>query len=494
MQGGEDQLPPKRRLPRAFRTCVGNDIKARSYCPINGTRFDGQVKRKAEVEAEALCFEADQDHGDEGTGSKRKKAKGEEKSSLSGTPPPVFPDAPTVLHPSTTQPAVPAAPDASVQEGTYYHTWSIHDPPSTPAVAVAQHSPTVPKCVISQPPLRKPSVSTMPHGQHAVGTHEFVFHVGSQPPHATTTAPSSGPSATDAKGNNGAESAFPITPVPEMERGGRSTSSLLSPSPQSTDVSVASLSPRVVSELSAAQEDQDSVDLFNAVYQSFFIPRSFDSRRSSTQGPAPVPSRHYADTPRPINGERAPPGFSRASAATGNTVSTTAGQGAAGRDLRDACQPSGATQLESGDSIKRWYSPTDVAHADAERSADIGRLSDVGYVYQLQSTVPESAYMAMYPVPPTVHSSYSELAGATTPRAMGSAVPAVAFYTKPSHKGVGINSSNQFPSPYDTEKGAWSARMNPHHASRRTRTTASTRSRKPHPSQEDKLTESSSSF
>ena len=51
-------------------------LQARSFCPINGTRLTGQVKRKAEVEVP--CFEEDQDHGDQGTGSKRKKTKAEE--------------------------------------------------------------------------------------------------------------------------------------------------------------------------------------------------------------------------------------------------------------------------------------------------------------------------------------------------------------------------------------------------------------------------------
>ena len=53
-------------------------LQARSFCPINGTRLTGQVKRKAEVEAEALCFEEDYDHGDRATGSKKKKTKAEE--------------------------------------------------------------------------------------------------------------------------------------------------------------------------------------------------------------------------------------------------------------------------------------------------------------------------------------------------------------------------------------------------------------------------------
>ena len=62
-------------------------LQARSFCPINGTRLTGQVKRKAEVEAEALCLEEDQDHGDQATGSKRKKAKAEETvSSISEWP------------------------------------------------------------------------------------------------------------------------------------------------------------------------------------------------------------------------------------------------------------------------------------------------------------------------------------------------------------------------------------------------------------------------
>ncbi|KAM5544253.1 hypothetical protein V8D89_001913 [Ganoderma adspersum] len=381
MTSGEDQLPPKQRLPRTFRTCVGNDTKARSHCPINGTRPFNIVK---------FSYHRQRDH------ERKRKAQAEVRRVDAG------------IERQTA--GSDALGTSGIEKTECFHSWSIHDPAAA-ALPVDHHFATMPAraCTVPRQPSSPLPAATNAQEQHIPEHNVIQF----QPPNlcATATATSSRPRSTYIA--DSAFAAHPATTRPDLETN-YSSSTALSTSPptvklEGRQVSAATPSALIAPEHNpASRAGQGSIwseDDFIAAYQAFFLPCPISDSRSPAQALGPIHHDPDNATAQQANGGPALEANMTKPTCTDSATAT----------VSYAC----ATKLEDGEPIDWSLRLMAVAPADPQQSEALKMAATAGYARTLNlqrglisSGVPEEAYAAMHPSPPKIPSSYSELAHA----------------------------------------------------------------------------------
>ncbi|KAM5544254.1 hypothetical protein V8D89_001914 [Ganoderma adspersum] len=393
----KDQLPPKQRLPRTFRTCVGNDTKARSHCPINGTRpfnivkfsyhrqRDHERKRKAQgevrrVDVASLEGQTTMELGVQG-------ARGMERP-LSGD------THPTIVHSPKTVP-----------EAECFHSWSIHDPAAT-VVPVDHHDAPTPARAVPRQPSCPPPAATNAQEQH-IPEHNFIQF---QPPDPFVTTASLSRRSTYIADN--AFAARSATPSPDLKTSDSPSagSSTLLPTVWSWDPEVSAVAPStpIAPEHNpASPAGQGSIwseDNFIAAYQSFFLPHPIKDLNSPAQALGLIHHDLHSATAQQANDGPTLEAYETKPTCTDATTAT----------VGYTC-----TTKESGNLIDWTLRLMAVAPADPQQSEALKMAATAGYARTLNlhrslipSGVPEEAYAAMHPSPPTVQSSDSELAHA----------------------------------------------------------------------------------
>ncbi len=268
---------------------------------------------------------------------------------------------------------------------------------------VGQYFATRPAPAVSLRPSYPLATTTNTHEQHVVPMHN---HIHFQPPplRATPVSLSFSSEATYVMGNMFTPHFSTTIPDPGTGHGSRAAGSSTPPTTvwsENPQVSPASPSAHGQPEHNRAlslieQGSEESTDFFNN--RGFFVHRVIDNRE------------HSPETAQQGNCGPEPQGYSAASTFVDNTVR---------RDLAAAQYPRVVPQVEGGTSVALSTTPALVMPTDCERSEDIERALNAGYVYSrwhvqslFPSAVPEEAYTAMHPAPPSLRSSYSELADA----------------------------------------------------------------------------------
>ncbi|PIL25271.1 hypothetical protein GSI_13160 [Ganoderma sinense ZZ0214-1] len=418
----EDTLPQKQQLPRAYRKCVGNDMKARSHCPINGTRpfnlvdwspsqqnrlghlrqRDHKQKRKAQQDVHRAAAR----HEDQVAGSGKQGTRREAGSLPGGTQPTIV-RSPTIL------------PYAQ-----YCHSWSIHDPAAAPESVDLHSATTASARIVPRQPSCPPPASTIAREQRVALAYDPV-HI--QPPmgqRAVTASPRPRPELTYITGE--ASTAQFATVSLDLENSySFSASSATSPPSvwsENPRVSAATPSAHVAPEHKPAhplaQGSIWSEDAFIKAYQAFFLPRRIDNPDS--KGPAPGPRPTPRDSPnmttRQANGGLEPDTYATTPTVTDSVVPTTGS-----RSGTDEQRPHDAssTQLRGNDYLDWSIPPAMVVEPiDPQRFEELEAAAAAGYEHTLYlqailpSTLPEAIYMDMHSSPLVRQTSHSEPAGA----------------------------------------------------------------------------------
>ncbi len=164
---------------------------------------------------------------------------------------------------------------------------------------------------------------------------------------------------------------------------------------------------------------QDETDRFNEVWQSFFIPRSFDRHGSTNPAPAQVQGEYYADAPQHVHEEPVPQAYPVESTIIDDTFDPTVVHGTTMQgpgDVHTVSNAVGATLPGGDQSVIQYASPAVVAHVGRERSCTIEADVNDGYDTREGKHFPatQPPTYGMHPPPPARHSSYSELAQAAS--------------------------------------------------------------------------------